>query len=253
MKGIYPTRERGTTNSFLRHGDPRDFNGSHAGIISLEQSQNQDGSWGIADKRSLTTPLVLTAILGSGESLQSQDFGECVRKAQVWVMANNPTGMAERIASAVALSVFVQSQYREETRSLAQPLIEKAILLLRDLAMPTNSLWTTYLMAYGLPAEVQRSSHTTRPHDVKPLWRGLAVDFNPTTLDGYLKLCVATCLRFHAGGKEAWDNYNRELKLQMIKWQREDGFYPCADEADRFACTALALESRQLYFIFRTW
>jgi len=253
MRGIYPARERGTTNSFLRHGDSWGFSGIHAGIIALKKSQNRDGSWGSADKTSLTTPLVLTAILGNGESVRSQDFGECVRKAQAWVMANNPTGMAERIASAVALSVAVQSQYSEETRSLAQPLIDKAIVLLRDLALPTNSLWTTYLMAYGLPSEVQRSSHATRPRDIKPLWRGLEVDFNPTMLDGYLKLYVATCLRFHTGGKDAWANYSRELTPQMVKWQREDGFFPCVDEADRYACTALALESRQLYFIFRKW
>jgi hypothetical protein len=251
LEGIYG-RSRTTTNR--NWGAYSRFEqGVLNGLRALKQTQNEDGSWGIVGRKGLSTPLVLTALLGHGERADSREFGAAISSAQRWVLASTPTGMAERVASAVALSVYMHVHLEHGRPDLAQPYLDKVTVFLRDLGLPPESLWAKYLMVYRKAPGISRLDAAVRSRDIIKLWKDLAVDLEPDTFDGYLALWVATSSRFHCGGKVAWEEYNRTFAIKMVERQKSDGLYPCVDEADKYACTALAIESRQLYYQFRTW
>lgn len=249
LKAIRDPHTSGARDS----SDARLTKGTLSTIQAFKRLQNPDGSWGCNESKGLSTPLVLTALCGHGKHLTDDEYGECVSRAQNWVLANSPTSVAERVASAVALSVATYIQYGEMNSDKSRLLTDKANQLLHNLDLQPNSIWETYLMAYRLHPEIKRPSGQASTKLRQNEWKQIEVEFRPTTLDGYLALCVATCLRFHTGGQDAWGSYYSECQENIFAWQQTDGLYPCEDPHEKYACAALATECRQVYYIFRHW
>ncbi len=249
LKAIRGPNTHGVTNTL----DFRFARGTLATIQAFKRSQNPDGSWGCNEKKGLSTPLVLTALCGQGKHAIDNEYGECVSRAQNWVLANSPTSVAERVVSAVALSVAAYSQYGDLNPDKSHPFTDKANRLLQDLDLQTNSIWATYLMAYRLHPEIKKPSVISNRQTLQSKWKEIEVVFRPTSFEGYLTLCIATCLRYHTGGREAWGKYSGECKKKLREWQQSDSFYPCENEAEKYVCAALATECRQVYFITRHW
>lgn len=219
----------------------------------FKSAQNKDGSWGEGGSRHLATPLVLTALLGNGESRTSHEFGQAVTRAREWTLAAEPATDAERASAIVALSFYV-AMHANERRDNVKAEIAKIGALLSALKNPTGDPWSDLLAFHRLPDEIERPGWMKDTRDKLRKWSETDVDANPTTLDGYIVLRVAGLAKFLAGGKP-WVEFNRDVVPVVVSRQAEDGYYPSALETDRFACTALAVQSLQMYYVFsgRFW
>lgn len=244
MKGIYTTR----TNVGAR------VRGTEAavmdGLRTLKGAQSEDGSWGADRHRYLATALVLNAFLNHAEAKTSQEFGSTVSKAHNWLMANAPSDNAERIAAVVALSAFDATHYGRATRDLAQREVAKVKDALAGATFDAADPWTDYATLHQTAPEISRPAAILRTRDYFKQWKERTAEIEPTSVTGYVALCAASLGKFNEGG-QPWVAFNKAFAPKTVQRQMKDGFWPCADPEERFACTALAIESMGVYYAWK--
>jgi hypothetical protein len=244
MKGIYGTRTnagpcaRGTEAAVMD------------GLRALKGAQNDDGSWGKDGHRYLATALVLNALLNHAEAETSQEFGSAVRNAHTWLMANTPSNNAERIGTVVALSAFDAMHYGKASRDLAQREVAKVKDALAGATLKAADPWTDYLTLHLTAPEIERPAAIRRTRDYFKQWKERAADIEPTSVTGYVALCASSLGKFNEGG-QPWDAFYMAFAPKTVQRQMKDGFWPCADPEERFACTALAIESMGVYYAWK--
>ena len=221
-----------------------------AALRMFKTTQNADGSWGAGEARRLATPLVLSAFLGHGETPASEQFGTSVARAHGFVLECNPSNDAERASAILALSEYLALHVSSRERDHAAREIEKIRGLLSSIRQTGESPWVDYLTFYLLPPEVKRPEWMKYTRDFPKRWSDALVDVEPGTLDGYLALRVAGLAKFRIGGK-VWGDFNRQFAPKMVEQQTAEGFYPCQSETDQYACTALAVQTMQVYYAWQ--
>ena len=219
------------------------------GLRMFKRTQNEDGSWGDGDERRLATPLVLMSLLSHGESRASQEFGQSVARAHEWTLATQPATDAERTSIVIALSVYVDL-HAGKRRDLVKAEVAKIKALLSAVQNMQANPWVDLLTFHDLPQEIARPGWMKYTRDFPRRWSEREVNANPTTMDDYVALRVAGLAKFRLGGK-VWTQFNREVTPTTVERQTDDGYYPCEPEADRFACTALAVQSLQVYYAYQ--
>ncbi len=220
------------------------------GLRALKAAQNQDGSWGAEQHRYLATALVLNALLNHGEAETSQEFGRAVAKAHTWLMAHTPSTNAERIATAVALSAYDILHFGTATRDHAQREIAKVRDALATASLAAADPWTDYLTLHLIAPEVERPPAARLTQKYSRQWKDRDIDLEPASVAGYVALCAASLGKFNGGG-QTWDTFNKAFAPKTVQRQMKDGFWPCADPEERFACTALAIESMGTWYAWR--
>jgi hypothetical protein len=247
MKGLYGTRSS-RTNAPSLSGK------TEAAVMKalrmFKARQNEDGSWGAEDKRRLATPLVLTALLGHGETASSHEFGDAVARAHRYLLACTPTNDAERITGIIALSEYVALHVGSTQRDAAKAEVAKIQASLSAVRRTADDPWVDYLTFYLLPQEVPRPAWLKYTHDFPKRWSEAKVNVEPVALDEYVALRVAGLAKFRIGGK-VWSEFNHQFAPKMVERQTAEGFYPCQPEANQFACTSLAVQAMQVYYAYQ--
>lgn len=221
-----------------------------AGLSALQTSQSEDGSWGTDGHRYLATALTLNAFLNHGEREMSPGFGSTVAKAHSWLMASVPSNNTERIASVVALSVFDALHFGGAPRELANREIAKVEEAMSGVSFSSTNIWIDYLTLHQTAPEIKCPNEIRQTWDYTKRWRDRPVEIEPDSITGYVALCSASLGKFNVGGK-SWEAFNKELKQKLVQRQMKDGFWPCADPEERFACAALAIESICVYYAWK--
>ena len=220
------------------------------GLRALKGAQNQDGSWGTDGQRYLATALVLNALLNHAEAETLQEFGATVTKAHNWLMAKTPSNNAERIATVVVLSAFDAMHYGRATRDLAQREVARVKDGLASASFNVADPWTDYLTLHLTAPEIERPTAIRRTREYFKQWRERSVDLEPTSATGYVAMCAASLGKFNEGGQPCVA-FNKAFAPKTVQRQMKDGFWPCDDPDERFACTALAIESMEVYYAWK--
>ncbi len=244
IKGLYGKRTSASQVRGSREAAVMD------GLRALKSSQNEDGSWGSTERRCLATALVLTALLSHGEVESSHEFGLAVAKAHSWIMSSTPSNNAERIAMVAALSEYDVSHFGGRSRDLARREVARVKELIAGAVFRPDDPWTDYLTLHLTAPEVERPAETLRTPDYLARWKDRTADLEPTTITGYVALCASSLGKFIQGGK-SWDAFNKSFVPRAVERQMKDGFWPAANQEDRFACSALAIEGMEVNYAFR--
>jgi hypothetical protein len=249
MRGLYPSRSR---NALAERGERkrRTADCVTEALRAFKRTQNDDGSWGTAEFRELATPLVLMAFVGRGETRGSEEFGTVVAKAHEWTLQSSPATHEERVAAilGLAMSVVVHTKGGEE--AVAEKEAAAIQRLLDGVTPQQNDHWTDLLRLHRLPSGITRPEWMAYTREETRQWEGLEVNYDPDNLDEYLSLRLVGWARFIHGG-EFWNLFNKAFAPKMIERQDATGFYPCIPDGARFACTAIAVQSMEVYYAFQ--
>ena len=213
-------------------------------------TQNEDGSWGDEDERSLATPLVLLAYLGRGETRGSERFGEHVGRAHKWIMSASASNDPERIATVIALAGYTGLHVSSKERHLATAEVTKVGELLDAIVTTNSTPWVDLLTFHLLPQELERPAWLKYTTPFEKKWQDVKPSIVPGNLDSYLALRLAALGKFRNGG-DIWQKFNREYAISLLKHQQKSGSFPCEPESDAFSCTALAVHSLEVYYIMQ--
>ena len=248
MRGLYEGRSSSRTSTNVSQGRAT-AHAVDAGLQAFKKSQNADGSWGTEEKKSLSTSLVLMALLGHGESNGSKEYGRVVTKAHEWLLGSCPTNENERIAEAIALSQCVLVNFGTEATNAPKREIEKIQSLLAGLKPGDDDPWTILFKLFRTPAEIERPKWSSYTREMVKRWAAGDVTVEPETLNAYVALRVKASTRFFQGGK-MWNEFNHLFMPKMVERQLPSGLYPCMSDADSFACSALAIQAMEIYYAF---
>ena len=243
MRGIIGTRSRNRTNV----GTRRTENAVMDALRMFKTTQNEDGSWGECDQRCLATPLVLMALLAHAETRESHEFGNTTARAHQYVLTSNPTNDAERISSIIALSEYVAVHVGSKHRERVKTEIAKIQAMLSAVHDTADNAWVQFLTFHHLPKEIPSPEWVKYTPEFSKWFSDVQANLSPENVEEYLALRLASLGKFCVGGK-VWRDFNHQFLPKMIERQTTEGFYPCQLEAERFACTALAVQSIEVYY-----
>ncbi len=248
MRGLYEHRSGSRSTTNILHGRMTET-AVNAGLQAFKKDQNADGSWGSEDKKSLSTSLVLMALLGHGESNGSKEFGGVVAKAHEWLLGSCPTNENERVAEAIALSQCVLMSFGTEATNVPKRDLEKIKSLLAGLKPGDDDPWAILFKLFRTPVGIERPQWSSYTREMVKRWAAGDVSVEPQTLDAYVALRVKAFAKFMHGGN-SWSDFHHLFMPKMVERQLPSGLYPCTPDADKFACSALAIQTMEIYYAF---
>lgn len=92
-----------------------------AGLKRLAETQNADGSWGSATSGIAHTSLAIAAFSGHAETPSSEQYGEAIEKALLWLVEQSPDNDTDTVLAIHGLSTayFLTDIKQLETKVLA--------------------------------------------------------------------------------------------------------------------------------------
>jgi hypothetical protein len=224
--------------------------------------QNVDGSWGDSSSAQLSTAFTLIALLRTGETTASYEFGKTVKSAHQWLLHSTPETDQEYIATAVALADYVTSHYRFTTQSpyadedqaaIPSEETKKISKCLNTVSKHCDILWKDFLTISRIPIELQKQTADKNIRFILKKYSECKFPVSLSSIDDFMLfyLCVKSRHFKYCGKKrKEWQEINKQIKFNIKELQGKDGLFTCLPESNKISATGLYIMNLAVYYIW---
>lgn len=222
----------------LSKAEPNIYSMLSKALRYLENAVSDDGELLTGSNNVQSTALVLVALLRNGASINSEQYGEVVRKAYKYILSSDLKTDDDKIASVVAMSHYYVTHKTSEAAVMVNKLLSEI--------NHADGFWADFLSITRVPDESKRPSWAL---PVRIYQNNRMKETGVSKLESladYQEMYLTYTAK-NIRTNTSITTYNNACKRIWFSKQAEDGSFAISDNKDKFAATALVSLSLSIY------